>query len=806
MATSRPSKASKRRRQPSSDQQRKADIVDDAADNLVSLFVDHPASDEENNGDQEESPIDGEDGGGHEDENATGSDASDESSEYSDDDDEDEDEVEEEGSDNEDEDEEEKADEPVVGIGEEMASKPANDSALAKENGELASSSMPSYAVAADPKEYDFDSSDEEDVRNTVGNVPMEWYNDYPHIGYDWQGEKIIKPATANEIDKFLKRMDDPNFWKTVKDKLTGQDVVLSDQDLEIIQKLQLGKLTGSGEAYEPFEDIFSHEVMDTPLSSRAPSKRSFLPSLLEKDKVSKLVYAIKMGLIKPARDWKTPTDEAEEKEEQFYAIWTPEESIEDSKSARARKRNAISAPKIALPGHAESYNPPAEYLMTEKEKQRWRAEDREDRRLDFMPRQYKSLRLLPAWNRFIKDRFERCLDLYLCPRQRKMKVNVDPEDLIPKLPKPKDLQPFPTTEAVRYLGHSDIVRSISVHQDGQFLASGSDDCSARIWEVSTGRCYKTFVMPDPVVYVGWCPKRDLMLLAVAAGSSVYFLNPEVGNKLVSSNTDHLLDKVISSDVTNAITSFHKASPEERKQGFRITVRHSKKVANLTWHPKGDFFATIMGEGPAGMLIVHQLSKLTSDVPWKKLGTVTKVLFHDYVKTEKDEEEDPADKDPYKRVILVALQREVRIYNLKKLDTVSKKLEPNCNYVSCMAIHPKGDNVLVGSYDRRVSWFDLDSSNKPYQTMRHHSRGVRQVTFHKKYPLFASCSDDGSVIVSHGMVYNDLNQFPLIVPVKELKGHAHNVESGLNVLDVQFHPTQPWVFSAGADRTVRLYV
>lgn len=27
--------------------------------------------------------------------------------------------------------------------------------------------------------------------------------------------------------------------------------------------------------------------------------------------------------------------------------------------------------------------------------------------------------------------------------------VKVDPEDLIPKLPKPKDLQPFPTTEAI---------------------------------------------------------------------------------------------------------------------------------------------------------------------------------------------------------------------------------------------------------------------------------------------------------------------------------------------------------------------
>lgn len=27
--------------------------------------------------------------------------------------------------------------------------------------------------------------------------------------------------------------------------------------------------------------------------------------------------------------------------------------------------------------------------------------------------------------------------------------VNVDPEDLIPKLPKPKDLQPFPSTQAL---------------------------------------------------------------------------------------------------------------------------------------------------------------------------------------------------------------------------------------------------------------------------------------------------------------------------------------------------------------------
>lgn len=50
---------------------------------------------------------------------------------------------------------------------------------------------------------------------------------------------------------------------------------------------------------------------------------------------------------------------------------------------------------------------------------------------------------------------------------------------------------------------------------------------------------------------------------------------------------------------------------------------------------------------------------------------------------------------------------------------------------------------------------------------------------------------------------SDLLQNPLLVPVKVLKGHA--LTQDLGVLDVAFHPTQPWLFSAGADATVRLY-
>lgn len=91
--------------------------------------------------------------------------------------------------------------------------------------------------------EYENDSSDEEDIRNTVGNIPMQWYDEYPHIGYDWDGKRILKPEKGDQLDNFLKRMEDPDFWRTVKDPLTGQDVVLSEADIDLITRIQKQKI-----------------------------------------------------------------------------------------------------------------------------------------------------------------------------------------------------------------------------------------------------------------------------------------------------------------------------------------------------------------------------------------------------------------------------------------------------------------------------------------------------------------------------------------------------------------------------------
>ena len=140
------------------------------------------------------------------------------------------------------------------------------------------------------------------------------------------------------------------------------------------------------------------------------------------------------------------------------------------------------------------------------------------------------------------------------------------------------------------------------------------------------------------------------------------------------------------------------------------------------------------------------------------------------------------------------------------MQSIVKKYKSGAKWISSISIHPKGDNLIVGTYDKKVLWFDMDmSGEKPYKSLKYHDKAIRDVTFHQgKLPLFASASDDGSVNIFYGMVYNDLLQNALVVPVKVLKAHAKQ-ENGLGAMACVWHPAQPWVFTAGADGKIKMW-
>ncbi|KAI4367089.1 hypothetical protein MLD38_022864 [Melastoma candidum] len=67
-----------------------------------------------------------------------------------------------------------------------------------------------------------------------------------------------------------------------------------------------------------------------------------------------------------------------------------------------------------------------------------------------------------------------------------------------------------------------------------------------------------------------------------------------------------------------------------------------------------------------------------------------------------------------------------------------KKLETGLREVSTIAVHPAGDNVIVGRREGKLCWFDMDLSSKPYRVLRCHPKDS------KSQPKPVNCTSGNS--------------------------------------------------------------
>jgi len=97
---------------------------------------------------------------------------------------------------------------------------------------------------------YASDDSDREEV-NTVGNIDLSLYEEYPHVGYDINGKKIMRPAKGAALDALLDTIEVPKGWTGMIDKNTGGNLKLSREELEILRKIQMDEVPVDG--YDPY-------------------------------------------------------------------------------------------------------------------------------------------------------------------------------------------------------------------------------------------------------------------------------------------------------------------------------------------------------------------------------------------------------------------------------------------------------------------------------------------------------------------------------------------------------------------------
>lgn len=374
-------------------------------------------------------------------------------------------------------------------------------------------------------------SSDEEYQNNTIGEeIPLEWYkSEFDHIGYNRGGKQIV-PKGEEGLDAVHKALlsrgdskEAKEYRRSVYDERNDETTRLTDRELTMVKRIVEGKYAQPEfNAEEDYVDWFSGVPSVLPLNNQGDEpKRRFIPSKWERMKIERIARGIAEGRIKVESEQEAAARRRKQNEKKLYMLWGDDGAVENQEEILRRRRRThggyIPAPKMRLPGHAESYHPSPEYLWTEAEVKAWEEErrrereeeeeedkkdgeeeeeeegeddetkdttrklkDQEDEDAVAMnrraglrgppPKDFAMIRRVPAYSDFIKERFERCLDLYLCPRTTKVRLNIDPESLVPRLPLPKELRPFPTTEAVSYLGHTARVCTVAVDARGELV------------------------------------------------------------------------------------------------------------------------------------------------------------------------------------------------------------------------------------------------------------------------------------------------------------------------------------------------
>ena len=136
-----------------------------------------------------------------------------------------------------------------------------------------------------------------------------------------------------------------------------------------------------------------------------------------------------------------------------------------------------------------------------------------------------------------------------------------------------------------------------------------------------------------------WCPNRALCLLSVALDSLVVLLNPRVGDRLVSDQTDELVgkaplekqDESAPDRVKSAVTW---SLPDRKRKSERlppealVELRFFRTVKQVTWHAKGDYFATVLSDAQNRSVMINQVGHgMIGEIKTRPILVISASLF-----------------------------------------------------------------------------------------------------------------------------------------------------------------------------------
>ncbi|WP_088430126.1 WD40 domain-containing protein [Halomicronema hongdechloris] len=324
--------------------------------------------------------------------------------------------------------------------------------------------------------------------------------------------------------------------------------------------------------------------------------------------------------------------------------------------------------------------------------------------------------------------------------------------------------------------GHTNSVKSVVFSPDGQWLATGGDDGAIQLWQVSTGECRKTLIgHTNWVNSVVFSP--DGQWLATGSDDATTRLwQVSTGEccQTLTGHTNSVKSMVFSPDGQwlatgsgEAIIQLWQVSTGECR---KTLIGHTNWVNSVAFSPDGQWLAT--GSGDA---IIRLWQVSTGECRKTLIGHtnwVRSVAFSpdgQWLATGSDD-------------------ATIRLWQVST-GKCRQTLTGHTNWVSSVGFSPDGQWLATGSDDATIRLWQV-STGACRQTLTGHTNWVRSVGFSPDGQWLATGSNDATIRlwqVSTGKCRQTLT------------GHTNRVSS------VGFSPDGQWLATGSADATIRLW-